>query len=335
MPQTCFPICEASQVAAARRGCVELAAKLGLDETLIGRVALVTTEAATNILKHAGEGAILVRDISRPGKARIEIIAIDSGPGISNLQACLSDGFSTADSQGTGLGAMRRLSESFDAYTMPGLGSAFRMTICAEAPNDGPRVLFQMGAVCLPIASEEVCGDAWHANLDAGSATIMVADGLGHGPDAMLASQAAIEVLKARGAGTPTRLLELTHEALRATRGAAVAVARIDLERKNIVFAGIGNIAASLQSATGRRQMMSHNGIVGNNIRKIQEFTFPWAQDDILILHSDGLGTHWDLRNYPGLEHRHPALIAAMLHRDHARMRDDVTIVAVKNFSSV
>jgi len=183
----------------------------------------------------------------------------------------------------------------------------------------------------LPIASEEVCGDSWHAEMSGRALSVMVADGLGHGPDARVASQAALLALKGRGAMSPTRLLELAHEAARPTRGAAVAAARIDFDQGLVSFAGVGNISASIHGPDARRQMMSHNGIVGHNVRKIQEFSFPWTPDSILILHSDGLGTHWDLQSYLGLAHRHPALIAAILYRDHARPRDDACIVVIKN----
>jgi anti-sigma regulatory factor (Ser/Thr protein kinase) len=329
--QAVFPVSEASHVAAARRGGADVARKLQFDEMLTGRVSLVVTEAATNILKHADRGSILIRDISTRDSAAIEIVAIDSGPGIANLQASLRDGVSTAQTQGTGLGAMRRLSESFDAYTLPGKGAAFCMTIRREVQPAAYRGAFVLGAVCLPIASETVCGDAWHMQAATGAASIMVADGLGHGPDARIASQAAVDVLKRDGVVSPVRAMELAHAALRNTRGAAVAAMQIDVSRRTMSFAGVGNIAASIQTVDGRRQMMSHNGIVGNNIRKIQEFSFPWERETLLIVHSDGLGSHWDLRDYPGLEYRHPALIAAVLYRDHARERDDVTVIAIKN----
>lgn len=338
LPQLVFPIGESSHVAAARRGASEMARALSFDETHIGRVAIIVTEAATNILKHASHGSLLVRDVSQNGPvginaridAGIEIIALDSGPGIANLNASLCDGVSTAGSPGTGLGAMQRLSEHFDAYTVPGRGSVFCMTVRASA-NGAPATAALLGAVCLPIASEEVCGDSWHAEMSGRALSVMVADGLGHGPDARVASQAALLALKGRGAMSPTRLLELAHEAARPTRGAAVAAARIDFDQGLVSFAGVGNISASIHGPDARRQMMSHNGIVGHNVRKIQEFSFPWTPDSILILHSDGLGTHWDLQSYLGLEHRHPALIAAILYRDHARPRDDACIVVIKN----
>jgi len=58
---------------------------------------------------------------------------------------------------------------------------------------------------------------------------------------------------------------------------------------------------------------------------------FPWPAGALLIMHSDGLGTHWDLATYPGLAARHPGLIAAVLYRDYDRGRDDVSVVVIRN----
>lgn len=333
-PQLIFPIGESSQVAAARRASVAMARKLAFDETQVGRIAIIVTEAATNILKHAGQGSILLRDVTRRLHTGMEIIALDSGPGIHNLNASLRDGVSTRGTPGNGLGAMQRLSAEFDAYTQPGKGSAFCMIAWASAAAAPANGAVTIGAVCLPVASEQVCGDSWQASTHGAMVTLMVADGLGHGPDAHAASQAAIAVLaddNVAAAPLPGRSIELAHQALKATRGAAVATIQIDLDKDLVLFAGIGNISASLNIPGGRRQMMSHNGIVGSNVRKIQELSFPWTRDSILVVHSDGLGTRWDLGSYPDLEHRHPALIAAILYRDHVRPRDDATVVVLTN----
>jgi hypothetical protein len=66
-------------------------------------------------------------------------------------------------------------------------------------------------------------------------------------------------------------------------------------------------------------------------MRKVQEFAFPWPRGALLVMHSDGLGTQWDLGTYPGLTSRHPALIAAVLYRDYDRARDDVSVVVIRN----
>ena len=110
-----------------------------------------------------------------------------------------------------------------------------------------------------------------------------------------------------------------------------MAVVSLHLERQLISFAGVGNIGSSIVTPGGSRGMASHNGIVGHQMQRIQEFTFPWNSDSILVMYSDGLKSSWDLSQYPGVWNKHPALIAGMLYRDFSRERDDVTILIAKN----
>ena len=79
--------------------------------------------------------------------------------------------------------------------------------------------------------------------------------------------------------------------------------------------------------------MASHNGTVGHQMQRVQEFTFPWNADSLLVMHSDGLKSSWDLERYPGIWSKHPGLIAAMLYRDFSRERDDVTVLVAKTLS--
>ena len=93
----------------------------------------------------------------------------------------------------------------------------------------------------------------------------------------------------------------------------------------------MGNIVARVEASSANRNLVSYNGTVGHTLRKVQEFAFPWPINSLLVMHSDGLGTHWDLAAYPGLTTRHPALIAAVLYRDYDRGRDDVSVVVIRN----
>ena len=165
---------------------------------------------------------------------------------------------------------------------------------------------------------------------DAQGASLVAVDGLGHGPYAAAAAHGAIRELAHRPCSEPGKLVEAAHEALRITRGAALAAARIDFENDVVRFAGVGNIGAYVIDGDARRALVSHNGIVGHNMRKVQEFSVPFPQGAVCILHSDGIQTQWDLDKYPGLMARSPALIAAMLMRDFIRRRDDAMVLVVR-----
>lgn len=323
---------EPSEIAAARRAGNDLASFLGFNETHAGRVALVITEAATNIIKHARAGKILLRpvfDHANPASAGVEIVAFDSGPGMTNLAANMQDGNSSVGTYGVGLGTIRRQSDEFDVHTAPGAGTALYMLVWNDPGTDHSRRR-KVGAVCLPLQGEEECGDAWTVVETEDGMTVLVADGLGHGPEAARASLAAVAAVAHRPEAAPAHLMHDLHDALRGTRGAAAAIAHLDFTARELRFTGVGNIAAAVHDGDARRHLVSHNGIVGNNMRKAQEFSLGWPDDALLIMHSDGIGTRWDLKNYPGLASRHPSLIAAILYRDFARARDDATVLVIR-----
>jgi anti-sigma regulatory factor (Ser/Thr protein kinase) len=322
-------ICHPTDVAAARRYGLQLSQYLGFDETASGRVSLIITEAATNVLKHAGEGRLFLTHVREGGQNGIEIIALDKGPGISDLAHSLHDGVTTAGSQGSGLGALRRLSDRFDAYTGAGKGSAFYMCVWPSPPAHRA-IALETGAICVPMPPEEVCGDGWGMASSLDSATFLLTDGLGHGINAAQASNTAREVLIAHPALQPAEFMEAAHRALHATRGAAMAVAQAHYSSEKLNFAGIGNISACVTDGLSRNHLVSHNGIVGHNMRKVQEFTVPFPHRSLYIMHSDGIKTNWDLAAYPGLALRHPALIAAIIYRDFARDRDDASVFVAR-----
>jgi anti-sigma regulatory factor (Ser/Thr protein kinase) len=357
-----FEIADASSVAFARRGANDAAQKGALNETDLGRVALIVTEAATNILKHAQHGELLVRDLPSDATGTrsegVEIIAIDKGPGMQDVGLAFHDGRSTAGSPGTGLGAIRRLSEELSVYSQPKLGTVLRAVVRSRGPNaqsvGRAASGTDIGGVCVPYPGETVCGDAWGVEADQQGLTLTVADGLGHGPDAHVAAAGAVDVVRRRAGRSPATLMDLAHGALHPTRGAAVAIVRLDLARSTLAFSGTGNIAASIfnvgrpvlvggaglgtnaaTSAAADRgrsswQLTSRNGIVGHTMRDSQEFEVPWTRDALLIMHSDGIGTRWDLGAYPGLHLQPAVMIAAVLYRDFSRRRDDATVVVVK-----
>jgi hypothetical protein len=240
----------------------------------------------------------------------------------------MQDGYSTAGTLGNGLGAMARLAGVFQMFSTGGNGTALFVRIFAKA-NQMESVMepYDLGSICLPIAGESLCGDAWDVHRSPQRTLYIMADGLGHGPIASEASQEAIRVFRASVQHTPERILSEVHGALAKTRGAAVSVAEILHEKRVLNYAGAGNIAAVICSRGKARSLVSMNGTVGHSIGRIQQFPYPWENDPCLIMHSDGLGTKWNLENYPGLSSCHPALLAGVLFRDFARKRDDTTIV--------
>jgi anti-sigma regulatory factor (Ser/Thr protein kinase) len=328
--QRVVPISEASGVSEARRAAALLATSLGFGETAAGELALAVTEAASNIAKHAREGAIVTRVLERAGTLGVEVMAIDKGPGMANLAASMRDGVSTTGTPGAGLGALRRRAEAFDVWSRPGSCTLLRFEIWSKAvPASG--VALNAGVISTPKPGEDVCGDAWAVLQGRGRLIVLVVDGLGHGLEAQTAALAALESLQSKAHLDAPNLMDALHGALRPTRGAAAALAMLQPESELCTFCGVGNISGSIRADGVSRSMVSNNGTLGHSVRRIQDFQYPFPKGSLLVMHSDGLGTHWNLGAYPGLEARHPAMIAAALYRDHNRGRDDVTVLALRN----
>lgn len=330
-------ITESSQVAEARRLISAISRSLGFNETEIGKIALVVTELATNLVKHGErEGHLIIRSLEGGQVNGIEILSLDKGPGIEKVTEALQNGYSTRGSPGTGIGAIRRLSSVFDLYSLPSLGTAVLASIWSgQLPEPPDNMNLKIGGISLYKPGEEICGDAWAVEQSPDRSLILIADGLGHGIDAAESANEAVKIFQKNKHLTPTNMISTIHDGIKHTRGAAVAVAEVDADHEVIRFAGVGNISGAILSSLGVRHLVSHNGTVGKEIRRNQEFTYPWPvrnkdQLPLLILHSDGLATHWDFNQYPGLSHRHPSLIAGVLYRDFKRGNDDVTVVVAK-----
>lgn len=327
-----LPLDDPSQVFSVRVEAARLGQQACLPGTQAAKLALVATEAATNLLKHGASGCIVLGFAENDPACGIDLWAVDRGPGMADVRRCLEDGYSTAGSSGTGLGAIRRLSDSFDLYSQPGKGTVvFARIGPLERPPAFPRPAWQVGGIGLPIRGETVCGDCWGRRLgDDGVLTLLMADGLGHGPLAAEASLPAVAAL-AGERHDPAAVIERAHAALRATRGAAVAAVRLAAGARLITFAGVGNIAGRVCVAdAGCRSFVSLPGIVGHEMRRVQTFDYALPDNAAVVLHSDGLTTSWDLAAYPGLLACHPAVVAGVLWRDHTRGRDDVTVVVAK-----
>jgi anti-sigma regulatory factor (Ser/Thr protein kinase) len=330
MRQFMAEIADPSHVGEVRRLAVECAKSIGIDETDCGRIAIAVTELASNLVKHAQEGKILLEPLSRNGASGLRILSLDKGPGISNVSDALRDGYSTFGSSGNGLGAVRRLSTVFDLYSMAGLGTCILAECWGHKRVNSPESI-SLGVVSLALRGETVCGDGWGTRVTADRSFLMVVDGLGHGAFAAEAAREAERVLAESRASSAVEILRDCHDALKKTRGAAAAVAEISPEKKMLKYAGVGNISATVIDPQGRRGIASYNGTLGHQLHHVQEFTVPWNENSILIMHSDGMRAKWDLNEYRGLGNKHPSIIAAMLYRDFRREIDDVTVMVAKN----
>ncbi|MDN3267965.1 ATP-binding SpoIIE family protein phosphatase [Streptomyces sp. MA15] len=342
------PVHDSTRVRDARVAAEEAAARAGLDEQRRAACALVATELATNLLKHAKAGEVVVDVVDpsvlpegRPGRA-VQITALDHGPGIADVPGAFEDGFTTSGSLGAGLGTCRRVADAFGLHSVPGRGTVAvarvgPATIGLVPDEDPTRSLgVRAGGVNVPFAGAELSGDAWSWVRSGDRVTLMLADGLGHGAEAARASDAAVEELRHCARLPPAELLQRLHTTLSGTRGAAVAAAQLDTWTGRLRFAGIGNVTARLRDGGRWRTLLSRPGIVGaHRPRTVREDEVDWTPDSLLILHTDGLSSRWTPPSDTGVPPADPAVTAGVAVRDAGSaarpVRDDTAVAVLAN----
>ncbi|MDS0140431.1 MULTISPECIES: ATP-binding protein [unclassified Amycolatopsis] len=303
---------------AAARVAREVAHEAGLTGVRADRAAVVAAELAGNIDKHTGGGAVFVqRALTGRG---VDVLAADDGPGMADLDHWLLDGNTTTATLGTGLGAVKRMAAEFRITSSPTAGTLAAARLLDPAAPPGRRAI---GHFRLPRDGEEYCGDAVALADVTGSRTAVVADGLGHGPDAAEAADTALRVFTENPDRPLPHQLTNMHRALRTTRGAAVALVRIAPRR--LEFCGVGNVSGASLGDGPSRLLLSTPGIVGFTLPSAPVRHLTLADDDVVVLHTDGVGTGWRV---PG---RAPdlLLLAADLAHRHRNARDDAAMLAL------
>jgi anti-sigma regulatory factor (Ser/Thr protein kinase) len=331
MHSLAIPIHEQSQVGDARRMIGYWARDAGWSEDLSSRVALVVTELGNNLAIHTKGGTLVARPLHGDASIGVEILSLNRCGGVANFQQCMSDGFSTAGTSGTGLGAVGRASRYFDFHSGPCTGTAI---LSGLVERDAPPLKtgrWEVGAVNVPVPPEIACGDSWASvELGDGILRVLVADGLGHGEMAAEASGKAVDVFLKHPAERLEQLMERIHGALRTTRGAALAIAEIDPARQELRYTGVGNISGCVVTQDSSSSLISMNGTLGLNFRTARTQTIPWPAGAMLLMASDGLKSHTPVSGYPGIWMKRTALVAGILYRDYLRGNDDATAVVVR-----
>ncbi|HEY1805850.1 MAG TPA: SpoIIE family protein phosphatase [Terracidiphilus sp.] len=322
----CVAVTDETSVGEVRRAARLAADRLDLDEERAGTLALLATEASRNTLIHGGGGQVILAGAGTGADSVVRVLALDKGSGISNIAQAMSDGFSTAGTMGGGMGAMKRMAGKFEVFT--GQGGTIVMIELGAAPPPSDRLL--VAGIALPYPGEKTCGDGWWAHQTSDRTSILIADGLGHGLGAFEAAQEALATFKQRLDLAPGEILSYMHDALRKTRGAVAAIAEIRPKDHRLVYAGVGNTSCVVLAGADSRSLVSHNGTLGITAPRIQEFHATWPPDGVLVMHSDGIQSKWDLTPYRGLLARHPAVIGAALIRDFRRQRDDASVIVIK-----
>ena len=326
-----FNASDRSYFAILKKEIHKLVAEAGFSEQRTGEADIIVAEMTSNLVKHGGGGEILVRIIDDDDDQAVELISIDNGAGMTEPMRMIEDGMSTANTLGQGLGAMKRLSDTFQVYSLKGWGTIVLSRVYKkDRPYFKKKKILEKGAIIVPKHGEQACGDGVYCEQYDDNITMFLGDGLGHGPDAELAVQSAIKALRASTEKSVPDILRHMHKDVKKTRGLVGTLAIFDIKEKRWRMCGVGNIATRTQSVVTKNHI-SYNGVIGMNIpTTLNEQILPYEKGQCLIMCSDGIKTRWDFQKYTGILKYDLTIAAAAIYKDHCRKTDDTSVLITR-----
>lgn len=326
-----FDVTDRSYLALIKKDIHALALQLQFTASQVAEIDIVVAELTSNLLKYGKEGQLLVKIIAEPHLSGIELLSIDKGPGMSDVNRMLEDGVSTGNTLGQGLGAIKRLSDVFQVYTVKGWGTIVLSRIWHKQPARQKRALAEIHSVVVPKPGETECGDIAACKHTPHSVSLLLGDGLGHGAEAARVAARAVTAFQECNEASPAETIRYIHQEVRKTRGLVATVATFNFSSRSWLICGIGNITCRVGAEQQFRNCLPYNGIIGMNIpSSINDQTIPWTQGQQILLYSDGLKSRLELYKNPAIYKHDAAILAAALYKDYARQTDDMSVVVGK-----
>ncbi|CAM3550865.1 SpoIIE family protein phosphatase [Flavobacterium chungbukense] len=328
-----YRIDDRSLIPFIKREIHNLALHLGFTPHRAAETDIIIAELTSNLIKYAGGGDLLYRSNHNGNCNEIEIYCLDKGVGIENTARIMNDGYSTSSTLGQGIGAIKRLSNDFQIYSMKGWGTVQYIKICDKSEISIPSSVtgLDLSALSVNYPGERLCGDGYHVKYLRNGFQIFTGDGLGHGMHAHEAVQQSIRAFKQCTEKNPAAVLRYVHEHVKKSRGLVATVACVDYETESWNICGIGNINTRIYNGLENKTYTAYNGIVGHNIpRTLNSTSIPYQKHQIIVMHSDGLRTRWNLSDLSSIIKQSPGIIASALYKDNVRGTDDATILVGK-----
>ncbi len=311
-----------------------IAQRLGISDLKKESMLLVASEMVSNQIKHAGARGTL-QLWQQPGSI-LDILALDYGPGITNLHLAEKDGYSTTNTLGKGLGAIRRLSDESFTYTQQESaghekkwsGAIFLSRFYVdngkgEASKD-PLPGFKVGLYSNSLANNQHNGDRIYLHHTGKKLHWLHLDGLGHGAKAQAATDnLAVHLIRH---DLPSGILAAVDRQLVGSRGAVGIAGEMDLTRKTVQLLGVGDMHAHLYDQEQLSSIAFAPGILGREHRSIMPFHANFGKKCVIITASDGIRRNLDSVNFVGLFNQPPQMIAYTLGNIMGRISDDQSI---------
>ncbi len=330
-----------TEVEEARRAARQIAIVVGFAEKITEEIVIVASELASNLIVHARDGMLVFTKITEHGRDGIQIESHDTGPGIADVNQALGDGFSSAGSLGYGLGTVNRFMDELEINSRRGPQAGTHIICKRWLRKLGMSLVpcplsFGAATRCHPIMKEN--GDAFVIEKRGRCALVGVIDGLGHGQFAHRAAQAASQYVESHFEESVASIFRGAGRACRGTRGVVMALARFDWEldpmsaqvSTRVSFASVGNIETRVFGSLLPVHFAVNRGIVGVNAKEPLVTEQQWEPNLVMVMHSDGLSSHWRWNDFPQLIEAPANVTAQRLLDALAKDNDDATVVVVK-----
>ncbi|MHB1225286.1 MAG: anti-sigma regulatory factor [Gemmatimonadaceae bacterium] len=123
-----MPVCSSHDVVHVRREVRAWAVAQGLGLVDQTKIVTAASELARNTVDYGGGGTVCLEALREGVRHGLRLTFEDHGAGIADIAQALSDGYTTGNGMGLGLGGSRRLVNEFDIWSEPGKGTRVAVT---------------------------------------------------------------------------------------------------------------------------------------------------------------------------------------------------------------
>ncbi len=304
----------------------EMAHSLGFDEIGISEIETALSELATNLVKHrVKNGKIIMIPLKHEGRIGIEVRSEDEGCGIKDIAMAMKEGGSTAGTLGIGLSGVKRLMDEFSIESEIGKGTT---VIARKWLLKDASLMMNFSAFSKPKLGEIVSGDAYFIKRFSCYVIFSVIDVLGHGREAYDVALNVLKMLEDNYAEPLIKIIDICHKGLKYTRGAAMAMCRVDFKEKKLEHVGIGNVETRIYGTPQPIRPFFFNGTLGMVMEKYRVIEYPYTEGMTIIMFSDGISGRFDLSQQ--MLSKTPQEMAKFIFDNHARGTDDATVLVGK-----
>ncbi len=333
-PRWAGEVSHPADVIRARRAARGLARALGFDEVGATELTLAVSELASNLVKHAGRGTITLSPYEEQGYKGLRVVSEDRGPGIPDVEAAVSDGFSTGGSLGAGLGAVHRLMDELD-ITSPVAAVGGTRIECARTSRPRLRAItrcpLDIGGASRAHPGMAHNGDGMLIKTWESHALVAVVDGLGHGQYAHRATKKALAYLETHYRLPLKALFQGVGRECIATRGCVMAIARFDWEAGAVRHASIGNVDTRVVGTPEPLKLVGRRGVLGARAPTPAVNSGPWdPASSKMVMYSDGISSRWDWRDLADMSGDGAQATANAMLARLGKDQDDATVVVIK-----